>query len=336
MNRMKTTLAALAFLWAATALQAQEVSYFLPSTTLTLEVEAQQETFFAGPYAAFAKRMLNLDVRKVDAVTTHVLSVELKPSVEADLSARYTLETEVPEVMELSAQGLVSFADNTEAGNARWHFLPGLRADFSQGGITGPDKQVTRVRYKTVPTDTAFVRKPVEERGTETKTLEDKAAEAAEIILRMRKERMNIATGNTDASFSGEALADALAELRRIEEEYLVMFKGYTVTRPLQASFDIIPQPGSKTNRYLAFRLDPDQGLVSNGRGTPYYLEVEPEQLLSNDDDASAKKAKGTQIHYRIPMICKIRLTEDGRTLLQSRQPIYQLGKDATYPAKNN
>lgn len=335
MNLRHALAAAAAALLSALALPAQETTYWLPSTTLVLDVEAQQETFFAGPYAAFAKRMLNMDVRKVDAVTTHVLSVELSPCVEADPQARMTLETDAPELLTLSAQGLIALGEQQAPAPMQWRFLPGLRADFTAAGVSAPEKDVVRVVYKTVPTDTAFVRIPIEEKSKETKSLEDKAAEAAALILNLRQERMNIASGNTDASFSGEALSDALAELRRLEEEYLTLFRGYTVTRPLQASFEVIPSPSSKTHKYLAFRLDPDLGLVSNGRGTPYYIELEPE-ALADERQSGAKKAKGVSVRYRIPLVCKVRLTEDGRTLLQTRVPFYQLGKESAYTVKNN
>ena len=107
-------LTAVAVFTATLSLQAQESTYYLPSTTLVLDVEAEQETFFAGPYAAFAKRMLNLDVRKIDAVTTHVLSVGIRPYVEADPTARQTFEGDIPELVTLSAQGLVSLGDKAD------------------------------------------------------------------------------------------------------------------------------------------------------------------------------------------------------------------------------
>ena len=321
---------------AAGAAHAQESVYYLPSTTITVEVEAEQEVFFAGPYAAFAKKLLNIDVRRADEVTSRVLSATITPKVEADRKSATLLEADVPELMALSSQGLISFGEKSELG-ATWRFLPPVRSDFTDKGITGDSKEVKRIVYKTVPTDTAFVRVPVEQKFIETKSLEDKAKEAAEHIITLRQQRMDIATGNTDATFSGAALADALRELRMMEEEYLTLFRGYSQTRTLSASFDVIPLPNLKSQRYLAFRTDPERGLVSNGRGTPYYIELEPEAILREETSSSAKKAaKTTQIRYRIPMICRLTLTEDGRPLVETRIPVYQLGKEASYPVKTN
>ena len=54
-------LAAGLLLAAPALLQAQTVTYSLPQTTVTVEVDAVQESFFAGPYAAYAKRFLGID-----------------------------------------------------------------------------------------------------------------------------------------------------------------------------------------------------------------------------------------------------------------------------------
>ena len=333
---MKRIVPALAACLLGISSWAQENLYYLPSTTITVEVEAEQETFFAGPYAVFAKRLLGIDVRRADEVTSRVLSATIIPKVEADRKSATILDADIPELMALSTQGLVSFGEKGELG-VTWRFLPPMRSDFTDKGLTGDSKVVKRVVYKAIPTDTAFVRVPVEEKFVETKTLEDKAKEAADHILSLRAQRLDIATGNTDATFSGAALADALKEIREMEEEYLTLFRGYSQVRTLTASFDVIPQPNLKNHRYLAFRTDPDRGLVSNGRGTPYYIELEPEGLIREDTPAQSKKGgKNTQIRYRIPMICRLTLTEDGRPLLETRVPVYQLGKEASYPAKSN
>lgn len=324
-----------ALLLASGAAFAQETQYFLPSTSITLEVEAQQETFFAGPYAAFAKRLLNIDVKKKDDVSTYVTSVAITPHTEADLKASYTVEGDVPELLTLSAQGLVSFGDKKEAASPTWRFLPEISSDYTSKAISSESKTTVRIVYKDVPTDTSFVRVPVEQKFDETKTIEDKAQEAANLIISLRKQRMDIASGNTDATFSGEALQHAIDELRSIEEDYLTLFRGYSITREISATFDVIPQATLKNQRYLAFRADPERGLVSNGRGTPYYIELEV-QPVTVQDASDKKKGKGQFIHYRIPATCKLTLTKDGTPLVETRVPVYQLGKESTYPVKIN
>lgn len=308
------------------ALPAQEVSYALPTTTVTVKVEVRQESFFAGPYAPFAKQMLNMSVSDQDAITSEITRVELIPKVEADSDAWYTCDQESAALLSLSAQGLVSMGNS--GAPVSWRFLPGLKADFSDKGLTIPEKEAVETIYKEMPTDTGMVSIPVEHKILVEKTLEDKASDAADVILQVRKERLNIASGNTDASYSGESLRAALQELERIEAEYMALFRGYSVVRKQVCTFEVLPSRDVKHHRYLVFRLT-DEGPVSMGvHGTPYYLELQPEGTLP-EEDPDKKKTRGS-VRYRIPQVCKVTFSCDGQPLLQTRLPFYQLGVESS------
>lgn len=308
------------------ALPAQEVSYALPTTTVTVKVEVRQESFFAGPYAPFAKQMLNMSVSDQDAITSEITRVELIPKVEADTDAWYTCDQESAALLSLSAQGLVSLGNS--GAPVSWRFLPGLKADFTDKGLTVPEKEAIETIYKEMPTDTGMVSIPVEHKILVEKTLEDKASDAADVILQVRKERLNIASGNTDASYSGESLRAALQELERIEAEYMALFRGYSVVRKQVCTFEVLPSRDVKHHRYLVFRLS-DEGPVSMGvHGTPYYLELQPEGTIP-EEDPDKKKTRGS-VRYRIPQVCKVTFSCDGQPLLQTRLPFYQLGVESS------
>ncbi len=317
--------AALLLTASASALRAQEIVYSLPSTTFLIEVDAVQEYFFAGPYAAYAKKMLGIDAQLRNSVKAHVTHVRMLPCVEADPSARYSADAGVESLLTLSSQGFISFRDTLEARSLAWRFSPVPQRDFSDKGLTGEEIMRTETSLELVQVDTGFVRMPVTREVPDVKTLEDKAAEAAEIVLSVRQERMNIAMGQTDATFSGEALKAALDELGRIEEEYLALFRGYTVCRPQHGTFDVRPSAGDRVQRYVAFLLSDQDGLKDEGKGTPYYLELAVESEPEGFDAGDRKKKN---IRIREPAICTVRLSEDGKLLLETRAPVYQLGKD--------
>lgn len=330
MEIMKKLFTAALGLLSGLVLQAQESTYSLPSTTFVVEVDAVQEYFFAGPYAAFAPKMLGFSAPEEDAVSARVTRVALQPCVEADLSARYPVEAGLEYLLNLSSQGLVCFRDTLEAEALRWRFSPLPSRDWSDKGLTGSDVLRTETTVEMVQVDTGFVQMPVSRKVPDTKTLEEKAAEAAEIILSVRQERRNIAMGHTDATFSGEALHSALEELSRIEEEYLALFRGYKVERPLHGVFDVRPSADERVQRYVAFLLSDTDGLKTEGRGTPFYLEIEAETHPETLDAGGRRRT----LRYREPAICTVRLTQDGRDLLVTRAPVYQLGAECSYTVK--
>ena len=79
---MKRILSTVIMFAAAFCAYAQEtaVTYALPQTTLHFEVEAVQETFYAGPYAKYAQKYLGQEARQENGSTCHISSVKLVPS----------------------------------------------------------------------------------------------------------------------------------------------------------------------------------------------------------------------------------------------------------------
>jgi hypothetical protein len=329
---MKRLLVIASCLVLGVSLQAQELYYALPRTTFTLEVQARQESFFAGPYASFAYKLLNLDVRKDDEVNTEVVSARLTPYVEADPTVWYITEPDNASLLALSTQGLICFADKAEAESATWRFPTKARAHFNDARITDTEKPSTFIEYQAMQTDTGMVHIPVEHKVLVEKNLEDKAADAAEMIFQLRKERMNIITGNTDANFYGNSMEIALRELDRMEKEYMALFEGFTVVRTFSASFEIIPSANSRSQRYLAFRLLEDGFALEGTRGVPYYINLEPEPLKNEEESASQRRNRTNPLHYRVPVICKVSLTKENRPILSARIPVYQLGMEGQYP----
>ena len=324
---MKRTLTTLFLTLAVIAsARAQEVTYALPMTTITVKVEVQQENFYAGPYAAYAKKFLNLDVRDADETQSTVTALELIPRIEADPKALYTCEADNATLLALSSQGLIALQNRAEAAQLNWRFPAQASHDF-EGSITSPDKLETRITYKKIQSENGVIQVPVEHKVKQAKSLEDKAAEAAEMVLKVRKDRINIISGDTDASYSGEAMSAALKELDQLEEEYLALFRGHSVISSYETSFDVTPSSQTRNHRYLAFRLTETGPVPEGAKGVPYYLELEPQDMSFPEDNRS--KTKVTVIRYRIPVTCKVRLTCDSKRLLETRLPVYQLGMEA-------
>ena len=318
---------------------AQEVAYSLPKTVLKLDVSAEREVFFAGPYAKYAKKYLGIEAGERDRTQVKVLSVSVSPVVEADLAARYKVagSEAVEKVLALSAEGLVSLGGEAPAAPVEWRFKAVPRADFTGMALTsGMDKE-TKTLYKNVTTDTSFSRVAVSQDVVVEKSLEKKASEAADIILSVREERLKITIGDTDATYSGEALGAAIAELTRLEKEYLTMFIGYSQKEIISRSFDVVPEKAAETRMYVAFRVSDEEGLNDGDSfsGAPYYLEVAPESVpAAASGDPVKASSKITPVHYRIPAVCKVSLTDGKQPLVTTRVPVYQMGAVSTMAVK--
>lgn len=313
------------------------LTYSLPSTTIMLEVEAVQEAFYAGPYAKYAEKYLGIKVRQKDETTVQLTSVSMSPFVEADQNRRYSITVSEGQIegtfFRLAAGGLISFSDAMYGNEAQWRFPTDLQGDFSGKGVASNLTSQSATLYKNGG------KSAVKQNMLVGKTPEQRASEAADMILKLRAQRLQIVTGDTDATYSGEAMGAAIAEISRLEEEYLMLFTGYSESQTQTMCFEVVPSADQESQMYIAFRLSETEGLVpaENLGGKPVIMQIIPQQFETPEapvvDEKGKKKAVPAVLaHYRIPAVCTVKLMDGADLLLQSRMPIYQLGQESSFP----
>lgn len=316
------------------------VTYSLPSTTITLDVEAVQEKFFAGPYAAYAEKYLGIKVRQKDEATCQLVQISMTPYVEADHGRRYSFNVPKGNIassfLKLTSSGLVSLYDAGLGKETIWRFPIKVNGDFSDKGVSANLTSESATLYKSDRKDAVYNKVSVQQNVVVEKSLEKKAAETAEMILNIRKQRLQIVTGDTDATYSGEAMGAAVAELTRLEEEYMTLFVGYSQCQTQRMRFDVVPDAGRTNQMYVAFRLSDSAGLLpaDNLSGRPVVMEIDtiefaPAEMPSVEDP---KEKRPVMVYYRIPAACTVRLMNGTELLLQSRMPVYQLGQESSLP----
>lgn len=346
MNRILKFIAVLAVMVLPMTASAQKKSdpdgfltYSLPSTTIVLEVEAVQEIFHVGPYAKYAEKYLGIRPRQKDEANFQITEIRMTPYIEADQSRRYTLNVKKGQIdatfLKLSTAGLISFSDASFGEQSVWRFTTDSRSDFGGKGVSSNLTSESATFYHN-DKNSAYDRLSVSQNMLVEKTLDQRAAEAADMILKLRKQRLQIVTGDTDATYSGEAMGAAIAEMTRLEEEYMMLFIGYSETQTQKMRFEVVPQAEQPRQMYVAFRLSDMAGLLpaDNVSGKPILMEIIPQSFAPvevTEDDVKSKK-KEVLAYYHIPAICTIRLMEGADLLLQSRMPVYQLGRETSIP----
>lgn len=331
------------------------VVYSLPLTTVRLDVEAVCEAYTPGPYCQWAKKYLGIDVPQ-EASTSYTLSrIRMTPYLEADRSCSYVVnldgmlgEASPASFFEFSSQGLLLLSDENKGNVNSWRFpsmAPGSGTLASEATANLTSTETTL--YRSVRTEGGgYDRVAVRQSQVVEKSTEKKAQEAASMILSLRENRLNIITGNTDATFSGDALRAAVEEIGRLEEEYMRLFTG-TVSSSVQAmSFDVVPASGPEEELTMAFRISDSHGLLppDDITGRPVVMEIVPEdaedfysEQVVGEVEAAKPRAKHEaalrgNIYYRVPAICSVRIVDGQNLILKSRIPVYQKGQDLSFP----
>lgn len=312
------------------------VAYALPQTSISLEVEAVQEQFHAGPYARFAEKYLGIEAEQEDRTSYSLSNIKLTPCIEADPAARYSVvlpESAGNTFLQMTAQGLISISDGGFGKESVWRFPAMGDGGFSEKGLSSNLTTESGTLYRSTKGKDEFNRITVSQDIVVAKSLEQKAQEAADIILKLRKTRIQIVTGDTDATYSGEAMGAAIDELSRLEQEYLSLFIGCSEYQTQKVRYDVVPANDSRNHVYVAFRMSESQGLVpaDDPTGKPYILDITEEGLTTPVLNGRGSASKNALL-YRVPCICNVRLTDGVNLIMQTRIPIYQYGATSSFP----
>ncbi|MFA6334723.1 MAG: DUF4831 family protein [Bacteroidales bacterium] len=315
------------------------VVYSLPSTTIRFVAEAGHESFIAGPYAKFAQKYLGIQAREESGEFYKLNSVEMAPFIEADHSSNIALnigssKNASANFLEFISQGLIVWSDSYAGKDEKMRF-PAMQdnAAFVSTLSTSNLTSEKSTLYKTVQSASGLERVAVQQNQIVEKSLEKRAEETAALIFKLRAKRVDIITGETDATFSGEALKSAIDEINRLESEYLCLFIGKSAFDTQRVSFEVVPSADNSKQIYIAFRISDNLGLLppDNLSGRPIVLELTPEEKISDSPNMDMTSTKG-RVLYRRPAIMIARVLDGQNLLLQARTPVYQLGSILSFP----
>lgn len=349
-NFMRRVLTAFLALVAVCSVSAQNgtVLYHLPSTTLHISVEAECESFTPGIYCDYAKKYLGIEVVKEERSDYALRSIKITPMIEADRGSIYLFtpssrkgELSMDNLLSLTSQGLMLLSDGKSDREYAMRF-PSLMDETETANSSEVTDNLTSAQttlFRRVRNSQGgFDRIATNQSQVVEKSMEKRAQEAASMILSLRTKRLEIITGDTDATFSGDALRAAVAEITRLEEEYMKLFTGYSCITTSNLTLDIVPDGLKEDELIIAFRISDKKGLVASDDpdGRPIVMEIVPEPMpvpqnpTETTDKRKASVSSVNTLNYRVPAICSVRLLDGQSLLMQSRFPIYQKGKMMT------
>lgn len=328
------------------------IYYALPQTFVRVDVWVDKVETFRGPYAEYAVRLLGLEnVARVNSAAYHISGVSLSTYHEADPQQFYFARVPKKKTKELrfslSPEGIMQ--------SARWEEIvkeqkqsnaiiltreSSLSSEFVE--ITVPniiervDTFMRKISVDTTTFEEIFFRKTFIE-----KTTEQKAREAANFILKLEDQRLSLLTGYQEVNYSAEVMQFMNDQLRQLQDEYLALFKGKTVTTTSHYSYIYKPEPGKENEPFTLFKFASNRGIVEKEYpvGEPVLLSF---SKLGNTDQMSSHQLlreegsrKYTGFFYRIPDKASINVRMGEESLAESQFLVNQLGVISFLPYKN-
>ena len=306
------------------------IVYALPRTGFRIQVVAEKEVRIAGPFAQYAAKYLGIENAPSSTVEKwEIKHIGLETFSEPDPSQVYKAAGTNASLLNLSADGVIAGINSkTET--------PETPLSVSNFGAekAGPDFPFTDISMWGMfakATDADKLR-------MKAKSMEEKAAEAAETIFTLRSSRFRLYTNADDEPLpDGKAFEVMAKELGDLEQEQLALFIGKPVKKTYQYSFDFIPGENEAKGE-VVFRFSENKGVLpkTDLTGKPVIIDVvkiaELESRQKKQMDSQNPVAGQSQIFYRLPGKAAISLSDGVTVLATARATVAQFGIVAPLP----
>ena len=336
-NTINFLLVGLLVMMAACTLQAGSFIYALPQTVIDVCVTAEEVTVIPGPFEKYADKYLAIQNVPAKAEKVwNIRKIEIQKHSEADADFVYTLRginnpDDLPDIAGLIKDSLilgpVDFSDN----QVHHYVYPPKISEvlYTNLSVTRNFEVEKDIEVSLVMPDTNYVTKPVSKNALKEKTLEQKAEEVADFLIKLKKRRFKLIAGQYDYMPDGEAMAEALKELSRIEEEYLSLFIGKRIVAEIQRNYHYTPVAGKETDRVVLFRFSPAEGYVDAREtiGIPVMLELKATNKTQGLDQYKIPlKPVDNILHYRIADQVALKLFAGEQVWAEAMYPVFQYG----------
>jgi hypothetical protein len=284
---------------------------------------------------------------KENKVEYKILSISIEEYARADKNQLYKLKkTCKRHYFKHLNSGLLNMERNSSPSEGLGEaFTPNYeKEEINRFPIYSAD--VVMEKYDTAYTyeeiDSVLVQVPHVTRSLVIKPTKRQAEEAMEKLEKIREARWLLISGDIDVNFS--QLQVMLAELQKMENDYLALFSGMLENEELEYTFMIYPTQKVDIFSLPLFRFSTKDGITEKEIGTISYslnfksLDAQNELINKITENEKQKKkldSNGTTIYYRLPQIYTIALMENGKqSQVFGEYPVAQLGEVLSLPKK--
>lgn len=328
------------------------IIYSLPRTIINVSLVVNKIQKTKGPYADFADKYLGLtNIITNNSTEYEIREISLTTSVEPDPEQFYFVELDDKSSKEsksiemyLSEAGLmqdaaeVSKLKNVRIANSDNQKEP--ENTFSD--ILNPSwfERVDTI-IRRVSVDTTTIEQKVFRKTTTGKSAEQKAKDAADVILKLDESKLNLISGYQEVGYERGSLEYMCNQLEALKAGYLPLFKGITSSTSTTVNYSFVPKPGETEQTITLCKFSKMKGTIekSASGGDPVTIFMESQELTKNISEyIKAKKTSDKHMHgfsYRIPDNAKVSIKVGGQTKVEAIFSVNQLGVISSIPASN-
>ncbi|MDD2636498.1 MAG: DUF4831 family protein [Bacteroidales bacterium] len=336
-----------------TSLQIKKNSlvYFLPQSLIHLKLDVKTTKFIPGPFYNFAEKYLSIDDAPKKAYTySDILGVEFMQVSSVDPLAGFIILDNKASLSFDNRGVITAYNDNidnqSELNKIQYQNLPEYfnldSPHYTDYGVKRNFTGITDTTYKVIQLDSVFQKIPVYNTVITSKDFEQKAEEAANYIIKIRKRRFKLQTVQFDDERPPKDLVRLIKQLDKLERQYLELFIGKEISVNNSFYYTFKPEKNHKSGKIEIFHLSEERGICQTAAEDtePVYLKYKNCQKTKELDNFYKRqtklkeKEKTKGLYYRIPGHGSICVEFDNHTYAKQTFIIPQYGSLTNLPSK--
>lgn len=334
-----------------------QIFYALPKNKIKISIQVRKTQIIEGPYAPYALKYLNISegIANSDATYYDIQDVAIARYSIADSSKFYAINTndENAPLISLKSDGVIlSYNLNNKEENNEIHEQMLLKENtvtenfsFTDLGVKPFFVKEKETSFRTITTDTGFVKVPFDKIIEKSTSEEKNAEEAAAFIRKIRKRRSKLLFGMSDkvVPSDGDALQIRITELNKLEQAYIELFTGKKIVSEQIYSFDFEPSEEEYSEQTILCWFSHQKGInyakstLKQNSYEPIFFKIItqnrlPEARLNTMETSSKNMEILYGLYYRIPAQVLCTLDFQGKILTKKMMQIAQKGQILALP----
>jgi hypothetical protein len=325
------------------------VYYVLPETVLKVKATLLRTTYRNGPYSDYTERFIGInEYIKKNEVKWEILSAKIDANPEPDYNHFYAISTKnkaAIKSIQTSSEGFLIGINSSKLENTN-NVIQDNYIIKNKPEISFPDLSIKKFYFdeeekgsKKAKRDSSDLKTHNNKTTPEFKTLEQKAKEAADFIVRLRKRAFKLMAGLYPNHPDGIAVENMINELKEKEKQYVGLFVGESISDTVYVTFEYTPDKSKEINTYVCAYFSESKGLSNESfqGAVPITLKVFKTGKTNVIESYQAKiseKESLDGLYYRIPDLAVVQIFAGNGIVASKKIAIAQFGVINTIPLR--
>lgn len=322
------------------------VFYSLPQTVVKVDISVNKIQKVKGPYAEYAEQMLGLNkVTRINSMEYELQDIKLSILSEPDPDQLYFIT--IPEKAKDREPILLFLSEDGVLTGANWMDISEKQKDNNSIVFNNNNSEIAEVAIpntiermdtvvKRISLDTTIIEQKFFKKTTAAKSTEQKAREAADFILKMDENMLNLITGYQEVNYDKGTMEFMYGRMNSMKNDYLELFKGLKQVTQETVTYYYIPKNDNLLSTLCRFSIS--KGIMPATSNTGDLIQIKTSPYAAGElgkitemVGASNKKKQG--VYYRIPSRADISVQMGGLKIIESRFIVNQLGVTTFLPS---